>query len=102
MAATMEKPVDLASAMLTFLLQKHPYPRTEELCRIFIGVAIIHRLINRRAVLCGRLLGHHRTTSAKSYFVHHSYVSLYNLAQQWLACSQALDVGCDFISNVAK
>src|SRR5260370_35080201 len=100
MAATMEKPVDLASAMLTFLLQKHPYPRTEELCRIFIGLAIIHRLINRLAVLCGRLLGHHRTTSAKSYFVPHSYVSLYNLAQQSLACSQPCDVCSESIRNI--
>src|SRR5258707_774094 len=35
-------------------------------------------------------------------FVPHSYVSLYNLAQQWLACSQALDVGCDSIGNVTE
>ena len=40
--------------------------------------------------------------SPKSYFVPHSYVSLYNLAQQWLACSQALDVGCDSIGNVTE
>jgi hypothetical protein len=31
-----------------------------------------------------------------------TYVSLYNLAQQWLACSQALDVGCDSIGNVTE